>query len=66
MGTLSLVKLVGKDKCFLPIENDALISAAKASAYNQSETSTDAHGIALKAAELVVATTTIKPSQGLK
>ena len=36
------------------IENDALISAAKASAYNLSEASADAHAIALKAAELVV------------
>ena len=36
------------------IKNDALISAAKASAYNLSEASADAHAIALKAAELVV------------
>jgi hypothetical protein len=34
------------------IENDALISAAKASAYNLSEASADAHTVALKAAEL--------------
>ena len=36
------------------IENDALISAAKACAYNLSEAFADAHAIAVKAAELVV------------
>jgi hypothetical protein len=39
--------MVSKDERSLPIESDALISAAKASAYDLSETFTDAHGTGL-------------------